>query len=81
MIFEFIYGQFNGIFKVSSFMIYKLSVGQTVFKDNMISGEITEYARKAFYYMGAKLFNSLPLKARSLQNTCEFKNFVSDLFK
>ena len=41
----------------------------------------TEYARKAFYYIGAKLFNSLPLKARSLQNTCEFKNFVSDLFK
>ena len=40
----------------------------------------TEYARKSFYFTGAKIYNTLPLEARSLQKS-EFSNFIKEYFK
>ena len=40
----------------------------------------TKYARKAFYFTGAKLYNSLPLEARSLCSR-NFKVFISEYYR
>lgn len=39
----------------------------------------TEYARKSFYFMGAKIYNTLPLEARSL-GMSDFKTFLNEHF-
>ena len=39
----------------------------------------TEYARKGFYYMGAKLYNDLPIDVRTAENKKDFKEKL-DLF-
>ena len=39
----------------------------------------TEYARKGFYYMGAKVYNNLPIDIRTVENKKDFKEKL-DLF-
>ena len=39
----------------------------------------TEYARRGFYYMGAKLYNELPIDVRTAENKKNFKEKL-DLF-
>ena len=39
----------------------------------------TEYARRGFYYMGAKLYNDLPIDVRTAENKKDFKEQL-DLF-
>ena len=39
----------------------------------------TEYARKGFHYMGAKLYNNLPIEIRTVENKKDFKEKL-DLF-
>ena len=39
----------------------------------------TEYARKGFYYMGAKLYNDLPIDVRTAVNKKDFIEIL-DLF-
>ena len=40
----------------------------------------TEYARKSFYYTGAKIYNELPLKIRRSKNAIEYENSLKDHF-
>ena len=40
----------------------------------------TEYARKSFYYTGAKIYNELPLKIRKITNATAYENSLKDHF-
>ena len=40
----------------------------------------TEYARKSFYYTGAKTYNELPLKIRKITNATEYEKSPKDYF-
>ena len=40
----------------------------------------TEYARKSFYYTGAKIYNDLPLKIRSIANATEYEKNLNAYF-
>ncbi|MCP4483066.1 MAG: hypothetical protein GY823_00665 [Flavobacteriaceae bacterium] len=40
----------------------------------------TKYARKSFYYTGAKIDNKLPLKIRKATNAAEHEKNLKDLF-
>eukprot|EP00794_Sanderia_malayensis_P001521 gene1521-1682_t len=40
----------------------------------------TEYARKGFYYMGAKTFNELPLSARTPDNASDFMKIMNTIY-
>ena len=40
----------------------------------------TEYARKSFYYTGAKTYNELPLKIRKITNATEYEKSLKDFF-
>ena len=39
-----------------------------------------EYARKSFYYTGAKIYNELPLKIRKITNATEYEKSIKDYF-
>ena len=41
----------------------------------------TEYARKSFMLMGAKVYNELPLELRKIENYKEFENQLKEHFK
>ena len=41
----------------------------------------TEYARKSFMFMGAKVYNELPLELRKIENYNEFEKQLKDHFK
>ena len=41
----------------------------------------TEYARKSFMFMSAKVYNELPLELRKIENHKEFENQLKDHFK
>ena len=40
----------------------------------------TEYARKYFYYTGAKVYNELPLKIRKITNATVYEKSLKDYF-
>ena len=40
----------------------------------------TEYARKSLYYTGAKIYNDLPLKIRSIANATEYEKSLNAYF-
>ena len=40
----------------------------------------TEYARKGFFYMGAKTFNELPLSARTSDNASDFMKIMDTIY-
>ena len=40
----------------------------------------TEYARKGFFYMGAKIFNELPLTARMSDNVFAFRGIMNNIY-
>ena len=40
----------------------------------------TEYARKGFFYMGAKTFNELPLTARMSDNVLAFREIMDNIY-
>ena len=40
----------------------------------------TEYARKGFFYMGAKTFNELPLSARTSDNASAFRKIMNSIY-
>ena len=40
----------------------------------------TEYARKSFYFTGAKIYNELPLEIRKITNLTEFKKRLKEHF-
>ena len=40
----------------------------------------TEYARKSFYYTGAKIYNELPLKIRKIMNATVHEKSLNDYF-
>ena len=40
----------------------------------------TEYARKGFFYMGAKTFNELPLTARMSDNAFAFREMMNNIY-
>ena len=40
----------------------------------------TQYASKSFYFMGAKLYNSLPLAVRESKSKTSFKKFLTKHF-
>ena len=40
----------------------------------------TEYARKSFYFMGAKLYNDLPLELRKIESYRDFENSITEHF-
>ena len=40
----------------------------------------TEYARKSFYFMGAKIYNELPIELRRIENNQDFENKVTEHF-
>ena len=39
----------------------------------------TDYARKGFFYMGAKTFNELPLTARMSDNVFTFRDAINNI--
>ena len=39
-----------------------------------------EYARKSFYYMGAKTFNELPLTARMSENAFALREIMNNVY-
>ena len=45
-----------------------------------LPGIRTECARKGFYYMGAKIFNELPVAARISDNLFAFREILSIIF-
>ena len=40
-----------------------------------------DYARKGFHYMGAKLYNDLPVDVRTAENKNDFKEKLDLFFK
>ncbi len=40
----------------------------------------TEYARKSFYFMGAKLYNELPLEIRKAENYRDYERQITEHF-
>ena len=40
-----------------------------------------EFARKSFYFYGAKIYNDLPIKIRQEQNYSKFLNLLNEHFK
>ena len=41
----------------------------------------TEYARKSFMFMGAKVYNDLPLELRKIENNKEFEKQLKEHFR
>ena len=41
----------------------------------------TEYARRSFYYMGAKVYNELPLEIRKAESTNDFEKQLNEHFR
>ena len=40
----------------------------------------TEYARKGFFFMGARTFNELPLTARMSDNVLAFREIIDNIY-
>ena len=40
----------------------------------------TLYARKSFYFMGAKIYNDLPIELRKIESNLDFENKVTEHF-
>ena len=74
--------------KLSSFIgftaiiIYVLSVlCLSVVHGSKLPRIKTEYARKSFMFMGAKVYNDLPLELRKIENNKEFEKQLKEHFR
>ena len=66
-----------------SIIYFKLATHEINTRNNSLKAELPkvrlEFARKSFYYMGAKLYNDLPKECRQEDNFSTFKRKIKYL--